>query len=368
MNKSHLTSSKLIYSLSILTMTATMLLSCNKTQMMSMQEEDYSFGTLGTQGTHHDRVTILESVPSQEANPEVPDEILVADTANRSVTDAHSDSISIAEIASIERRIGLDNTGSILADTERNNVFAVTQEESKSDATKIQSVTRIYNSNKIVRSGRKKDSKNPNHDQQLDLIKLGAVGASAFALWGYVNNGLFNQQKEREAQTAREEAEVRICQLEERLAVLEADKSLRTAVDFYTQPETLNNSTICQFPDFFNQSCLSSVHPGWMKAAPLGMSVFLVGGYVAQKVRNSHQKLKNQLTASNATAGQLQEQLEERRRQLKTTQGELRTATRRADQLQEQLEERGGQLETTQGELSTATRRADQLQEQLEER
>ncbi|MHA7878139.1 MAG: hypothetical protein ACX93T_04460, partial [Bacteroidota bacterium] len=45
-----------------------------------------------------------------------------------------------------------------------------------------------------------------------------------------------------------------------------------------------------------------------------------------------------------------------------------RTVTRRADQLQEQLEERRGQLETTQGELSTATRRADQLQEQLEER
>jgi ribosomal-protein-alanine N-acetyltransferase len=51
---------------------------------------------------------VLAAVASPEENSGVPGEVLVSDTANRSDTDAQLDSISIAELESIERIAGLN--------------------------------------------------------------------------------------------------------------------------------------------------------------------------------------------------------------------------------------------------------------------
>ena len=401
MHLSYLTPSKRTYTLGILTVTAGMLLSCNTTPMTAMTEEGHSFGT---QDTFHDGMVILESVPSGEGSiREVPGEVVIVGTADGSRTDACSDSISPSELASIERRVSLDAVESVWTDPVRDNPRTAIQEERKSAATKIQSVARMYNSNAAARATIQEDLPHPNRGQQSDLIKLSAVGASAFALGGYVNQSFFNQQREEEAQTAREGATIRIRQLEEQLAAAEAAKRLQTAVDLYSQPAaeaeglltavdfynhtaTLNNNTSCQFPDFFNQSCLLSAHPGWMKAAPLGMSAFLVGGYVAQKVRRSYNALHKQLETTTTSAKELQEKLtsekETRAREKKERQeveGQLDTSREEKRAVDNQLTQTEGQLDTsreekravddqltqTEGQLTASTTNAVALQGQL---
>ena len=382
MHLSYLTPSKRTYALGILTVTAGMLLSCNTTPMTAMTEEGDSFRT---QDTFHDGMVILESVPSGEGSiREVPGEVVIAGTADGSRIDACSDSISPSELASIERRVSLDAAESVWTDPVRANPRAAIQE----------------------------DLPHPDRGPQSDLIKLSAVGASAFALGGYVNQSFFNQQREEEAQTAREGATIRIRQLEEQLAAAEAAKRLQTAVDLYSQPAaeaeglqtavdfynhtaTLNNNTRCQLPDFFNQSCLLSAHPGWMKAAPLGMSAFLVGGYVAQKVRRSYKEVENRLAKSEeekqAFQGQLKSEKEVRvqaekkrleaeagkqaaERQLDTSREEKRAVddqlTQRQGQLAASITGREAvdiQLMQTQGQLAESRTNADNLQGQLTE-
>ncbi len=205
----------------------------------------------------------------------------------------------------------------------------------------------------------------PNRGQQSDLIKLSAVGASAFALGGYVNQSLFNQQKKKEEQTAREKATMRIRQLEEQLAAAEAEKRLQTAVDFYNHTATLNNNTSCQFPDFFNQSCLLSAHPGWMKAAPLGMSALLVGGYVAQKVRRSYNALYKQLETSTTNADNLQGQLTSEKearaqaeRDRQKAEGQLETSTQEKKAVENQLTQTQRQLAVAKNAVATKIQRA----------
>ena len=377
MHLPHFTPSKRTYTLGILTVTAGMLLSCNTTPMTAMTEEGHSFGT---QDTFHDGMVILESVPSGEGSiREVPGEVGIAGTADGSRTDAYPDSISPSELASIERRVGLDSKESVWTDPVRDNPHAAIQEERKSAATKIQSVARMYNSKAAARAAIQEDLPHPDRGPQSDLIKLSAVGASAFALGGYVNQSLFNQQRESEAQTAREEADMKIRQLEELLAAAEAEKSLLTAVDLYSQPAaeaeglqtavdfynhttTLNNNTRCQLPDFFNQSCLLSAHPGWMKAAPMGMSAFLVGGYVAQKVIRSYNALHKQLATSKTAATRSLAWNDAAkmgaRRMNRNLQGQL-TASRAAKQVVD------GQLTQTQRQLAASTMNAGQLEAQL---
>ena len=359
MHLSYLTPSKRTYALGILTVTAGMLLSCNTTPMTAMTEEGDSFRT---QDMFHDGMVILESVPSGEGSiREVPGEVVIAGTADGSRIDAYPDSISPSELASIERRVSLDAAESVWTDPVRDNPRAAIQE----------------------------DLPHPDRGPQSDLIKLSAVGASAFALGGYVNQSFFNQQREEEAQTAREGATIRIRQLEEQLAAAEAAKRLQTAVDLYSQPAaeaeglqtavdfynhtaTLNNNTRCQLPDFFNQSCLLSANPGWMKAAPLGMSAFLVGGYVAQKVRRSYKEVENRLAKSEeekqAFQGQLKSEKEVRVQAEKKrleVQGQLAASKTNANNLQGQLAASIAEREVVQGQLETSTTNADNLQGQL---
>jgi DNA repair exonuclease SbcCD nuclease subunit len=271
----------------------------------------------------------------------------------------------------------LDSKESVWTDPVRANPRAAIQEERKSAAaaTKIQSVARMYNSNAAARATIQEDLPHP------DLIKLSAVGASAFALGGYVNQSFFNQQREEEAQTAREGATIRIRQLEEQLAAAEAAKRLQTAVDLYSQPAaeaeglqtavdfynhttTLNNNTSCQLPDFFNQSCLLSAHPGWMKAAPMGMSAFLVGGYVAQKVRRSYNSLQGKLETSTQEKRAVEEQLTTAQNRLAETTAErqaveeqLRTAEANVRQLEERIGTSTAARQAVEEQLTTAQNR-----------
>ena len=360
MNKSHVTSSMLNYSLSILAVTATILLGCNKTHMAAVQEEDHSFAT---QDKDPDRITILESVPSQEENLEVPAEILMAGTAGRSGTGAYLDSISITEIASIERRVGLDHIGSVSTDAERRNSRVVVPERKKEAAIKIQSVARMYNSNKQLSAERnikaledaQKDLSHSNRGKQSYLIKLGAVGASAFALGGYVDDILLHQRKAREAQKAREEADMRIRQLERLISTEKTKDILQKSADFYSPTATFNSDTGDHSPHFFDAYRLYSMRP---VLASVGVGIFLVGGYVARKINRSFQERNKEIS-------RLEKKLATTRKEKQEVEGQLTASSEKAGQLEIRLGESIVERQVKQDRIVELIMQKDRLQEAL---
>jgi hypothetical protein len=267
MHLSRLTPSKFSYVAGILTMATAMLLSCTKTHMAVMADDDHSFQT---EGSPNDQMTILESVHSQESNREVP--------ANGSRTDEHP--------------VG------VFTDAGGNNAVASIQDQPREDLT------------------------HPDRGQQLDLIKLSAVGAGAFVL-GCMNQNLFNQQRRGEAQTRREddEAKMRIRQLEELLAAAEARKILQISVGYSGHGATLGHNNGNHSPHLFDASRLYSMNPVWVS---LGVGTFLAGSYVARKVSHNFHAMRRQLATERAEKRVLEEQLRTTKNQIATEIAEKR--------------------------------------------
>jgi hypothetical protein len=279
-------------------MATAMLLSCTKTHMAVMADDDHSFQT---EGSPNDRMPILESVHSQESNREVP--------ADGSRTDEHPVEVF---------------TGS-----GGNNAVASIQDQPREDLT------------------------HPDRGQQLDLIKLSAVGASAFAL-GYMNQNLFNQQRRREAQTRGEddEANMRIRQLEELLAAAKAKQSLQTSVVCYGHAATLGHNNGNHSPHLFDASRLYSMNPVW---ASLGVGTFLAGGYVARKVSRNFHAMHRRLATERAEKRALEEQLRTTKNKIATEIAEKRAVEGQLTTAANQLATERAEKRAVEGQLRTAT-------------
>ena len=115
----HANPKKLIYIIGLLTMATTILCSCDKPHATAINDEEYEYQT---QTASNDGIIVLEAVASIGNISEVPREVVVPITAGQSWLNVDPNTFSSSELASMERRAGLQNLVAAPNEEVRNQV------------------------------------------------------------------------------------------------------------------------------------------------------------------------------------------------------------------------------------------------------
>lgn len=280
--------------------------SCTKQAMMGMESDE----------SHASR-TILESIHSEsEVPPTVPGEVIVDDGVPSSTTlvagMGEQISLSPSQIDAIaSRTIGAIDGVALPAATAgagSSNKLIASQSANPSEE----------NVGPRLAGAPTEAPEQPVRCKRLDLVQVGSIAAGTVAMMSGIVHNLMPFKQEREpdmrqaqADSALAKAHAKIQQLEKQLVALHADKMRPTAIEFYPHPITVatNNNQSTPFYSFPRLE----IGPVWCQAAPLGMSMLLVG-YLTRKLRqttDTNRQLEQKVKVQNSQIAVKDEKIED---------------------------------------------------------